>query len=195
MDEADALYSQALALIEANGLENAPESFEAFWGVSRLRQAQDRPADAEVVLSAMLSRQRRDPEADDSDVAETLNRLSSVLGQLERFSEAAEVQREAIELVMASRGADHPSTPIFLRNLASIYEDMSDAAEADSAWAAAVEAAETAFGPDDPLTLDVLSDLGAALYTLRTPSERSRWSAVSSTRSAQTPSRTRTRSP
>lgn len=164
LDEAERLLAQGANLVESNRLQDDPQSFEVYLVLSRLRQIQDRPAEGEAVLRALISRQEDDPETDPSDLADSLNQLASVLKQLERFSEAVTVMQEALRLAREARGSEHLSVCVLMRNLADLYEEMVDPQQADIAWSDAALCAEKVLGADDPITIDILSDFGGALY-------------------------------
>lgn len=164
IDEADELLARALDLVESNRLQDDPQSFEVYLVTARLRQIQERPAEGETLLRALIERQQADPETEASDLSDSLNQLSSVLKQMERFSEAIKVMQESIRLAAESRGEDDLSLCILTRNLADLFEDMSDTENADIAWADAAACAERTLGASDPITIDILSDFGGALY-------------------------------
>ncbi len=95
---------------------------------------------------------------------EAYNRYTT-LYQQGRYAEALPYATEAWRLGEEEFGPDHPTTAIFLNNLAALYRDQGNYAEAEPLYRRSLAIKEKALGPEHPSlapTLKGLADINRA---------------------------------
>ena len=98
-----------------------------------------------------------------SDALDEAFEQGAALYEAGRYEEAVPFWRKALELGERVFGADHPTTAIFINNLALLYHAQGRYEAAGPFYKRALAVSETALGPDHPLVATSLNNL-AGLY-------------------------------
>ncbi len=93
-----------------------------------------------------------------------LNAKTETLYQQGRYSEAAKIAQEALEVAEKTFGADHPNLATSLNNLALLYQAQGEYAAAEPLHKRALAIREKALGPDHPQVAASLNNLAALYY-------------------------------
>ncbi len=93
---------------------------------------------------------------------EDYNRYTT-LYQQGRYSEAISYATKALKLGEDEFGPDHPTTAIFLNNLAALYYELGNYAEAEPLYRRSLAIKEKALGPENPDVAEVLDSYAALL--------------------------------
>ncbi|MCK5186228.1 MAG: tetratricopeptide repeat protein [Deltaproteobacteria bacterium] len=88
-----------------------------------------------------------------------LNAKVIILYQQGRYSDAANVAKEALKVAKRTFGPDHPDVATSLNNLALLYRSQGKYDEAEPLYKRALAIWEDAFGPDHPNVLTVLENM------------------------------------
>lgn len=159
-DRAEEAARRALSILDS--IRNPPSDIyaEAALPLASVLRDADRTDEARVVLARAAEVLRADDEADPTDLAMVLNRLSEALADLERLDEAVGVMRQAVAV---AQGTEAPATVMveLHRNLAELFEQMRDEASAKREWTRVLELLDD---PDiaSPQVADILISYGEA---------------------------------
>jgi tetratricopeptide (TPR) repeat protein len=99
----------------------------------------------------------------DAHTLEALGNLALVLQAQERYDEAEEAEREALERMRATLGPENPQTLNVLNNLGACLREQGRAAEAEEIWRECLAPRERVLGPRHVDTLRSLSSLAMLL--------------------------------
>lgn len=108
-----------------------------------------------------------DDESEDPRIAD-LRRLNAQSGRFYKegkYTDAIETAQAALDLAEDVFGVDHPTTQIFVSNLAEYYRAAGRYAEAEPLHRRALEIRESELGPEHPRTLESLNNLAALLFS------------------------------
>lgn len=108
----------------------------------------------------------RKNEADSHSLATALTLLSGLLIFRHCFAQAENYTHEALAILTARYGADHPETILDYVNLARVYLLTRRTAEAEPLLEHALSIAEKSYGPDDPSVAIVAKPYADALKKL-----------------------------
>jgi tetratricopeptide (TPR) repeat protein len=84
-----------------------------------------------------------------------------------RSTEAAELNRQVVEVKESSLGVDDPATLSAINNLASTLADMGNLPEAIDLYRKVLEVRKKRLGPEHPQTLQSVRALAVALHERR----------------------------
>ncbi len=104
------------------------------------------------------------PHGQSPALLEAYNRYDTYYQQ-GRYAEALPYATEALRLGEEEFGPDHPTTAIFLNNLAALYRDQGNYTEAEPLYRRSLAIKEKALGPEHPSlapTLKGLADINRA---------------------------------
>lgn len=90
-------------------------------GLGRMQLALEQPDRAARAFAEGVAIQRNHSPAPSAELGEALNSLAEALRLAGRGADAEPLYREAAEVFIAARGADHPSVAAALGNLAALY--------------------------------------------------------------------------
>ncbi|MFP2927884.1 tetratricopeptide repeat protein, partial [Pyxidicoccus sp. 3LG] len=166
LDEAEAEYTQGLALSrKALGPQRQRATY-FLSGLGRVRSRQLRAAEAlELYQQAQehaLRERQWSPEH--PVVALNLNNIATELLALGRTQEALATFQRSLALLEAARSKDHPSLAPPLNNLAGLLRREGRLDEARQLYQRAFTIFERSKGPEHPSTLIALSGLGMVAY-------------------------------
>lgn len=119
-DEAEALYREALVVLEGSPDRNAAEIAVALNNLGAQYVARGRTSEALTLLTRSRRLKCIYLGEDHPDVAVTLNNLAEARRRAGEFAEAQPLYRRAIEIFEDSLGAEHPKTAACRRNLRSL---------------------------------------------------------------------------
>lgn len=133
--------------------------------LSELLLFQERPAEAEPLLRAVLDSQRRGVRGEfHPDLFSTWSRLGRVLVQLDRGREAVDLLTRLADETRTVRGARHPDTVHALATLAWAQQDSGHTAQAERTLRSALDIADRAeAGALAEASTDMRNQLGTLL--------------------------------
>ncbi len=98
-----------------------------------------------------------------AEAARLLNRIGCYLDGRARYAEAEPLYRRAVDIYEKARGPEHPSTSVYLNNLALLYYNQGRYTDAEPLYQRALAIKEKTLGPEHPSTAINLGNL-ASLY-------------------------------
>ncbi len=147
-DDAEQMYRRSLQAIETAEMRDYDAIFEAKSGLARVLMATGRYEDARTLideLRLLMSHKYRPLYMSELYLLE-----AEIDAMLERFSSAASLQKQALQLLVKQHGRDHPDTAIALRDLGTYLIGKRDLNGALAAAKNAREILVESLGPDSP---------------------------------------------
>ena len=121
------------------------------------------PEEAKAIAAFQAAIDRREPLADPTPLATSLDGLAELYYLQGRYGEAEPLYLRALQISEQQLGADHPDTASRLNNLAGLYESQGRYGEAEPLYQRSLQIYEQQLGADHPNTAQSLNNL-AALY-------------------------------
>jgi serine/threonine-protein kinase len=142
--------------------ESHPDVADSLVALSVLDQNRGNLAAAEAAQRRALDIQRRELEAGDRKIGDTLSVLSVTLLALARYAEAEEALREALAIHRKAPGI-HEDVAYDLNNLGSVLRRSGKLAEAETIYREALEVARSVFGPAHQQLTRTINNLAVVL--------------------------------
>jgi tetratricopeptide (TPR) repeat protein len=156
--EAERLYRDALAMLQRLGEKDGTDMAEVEGDLARVLRWLGRAPEAETLYRESLAILRRENPRS-AAVAATLNNLGVLLGQRGDWAGAEPLHREALEIVRAVRGPEHPDVAAGLNTLGGVLEAKGDLAAAERLYRESLEMRLRLLGGEHP-------DVARSRYTL-----------------------------
>ena len=131
--------------------------------------ASGRHAEAELLYREALESLARGAAARPPHIANSLDNLASLLGQMQRFSDAESAFRELFKFEVLSKGQDAPATLEAKRCMAAVQRDGGRLSEAEANFRQVIAAAQS--NPENDEEFILLSQSGL-IKTLRLSQKR-----------------------
>ncbi len=159
--QAESLYKRAVEIIEITAGRDHPETALKLVQLSYCYKIQSKYAEAERACRRALAICEKSG-GNNPDVAEILSSLGEIYRAQWKLEEAASVFRRGLEIMEASRGANHSEMAGLLDSLGEAYVVQGRYAEAAALAERAVTVTENTLGPTHPEVahrLDQLADI------------------------------------
>lgn len=170
LQEAEALYQHAAAILEKG---QDPDLAKVLTKQGRVLDYLDRPKEAETALRSALTAWQATRAPDDADVAYVLSALASSLDHQNRvdpdkrnqqqLAEAEALQRQAVAVLGASLGPNHPNVLDMEASLATVLERLGRAQEGVAIYRKVIASYEITYGPENFRTGRKILSLGFIL--------------------------------
>ncbi len=165
LDEAEPLQREVLALAERL---HGPESLSVATAASnygRTLEWQGRLADAESLYRRGIAIRRAVGDRS-TDFGANLSYLGGLLSERDRYDEALPLQQEALALVEATVGADHPYAAFALNDLSISQVELGEQEAALASLDRALTISRDHLGSDHPFTATMLYNRASVLRDL-----------------------------
>ncbi|MFP2961352.1 tetratricopeptide repeat protein [Myxococcus sp. 1LA] len=166
LEEADAEFTQGLALARRTAGPSRPRVTYFLTGLGRVRSRQLRAEEALALYreAQAYAFQERQWSPEHPVLALNLNNIATELMYLGRTQEALETFQRSLALLEAARSKDHASLAAPLNNLAGLLRREGRLEEARRHYERALAIFERSKGPDHPSTVTALGGLGMVAY-------------------------------
>jgi tetratricopeptide (TPR) repeat protein/tRNA A-37 threonylcarbamoyl transferase component Bud32 len=166
LDEAEAEYTQGLALSRKVAGPERLRTTYLLSGLGRVRSRQFRAQEAlELYRQAEANAlQVRQWSPEHPVLAVNLSNIATELLALGRTDEALATYQRSLALLEAARSKDHPSLAAPLNNLAALLRRLGRLDESRQHYQRALALFERSKGPHHPSTITALSGLGMVAY-------------------------------
>jgi tetratricopeptide (TPR) repeat protein len=163
LDEAEAIFSEALDAIRESAGESHPDMMIGLDRMGTLRWRQGRYAEGESLLRKACDSLRQSLGRQHQDTMLACNNLALILNDQGRHAEAQPLLRELLEDNLATLGDAHPRTARAYNNLGWNLQRSGNYAEAETLQQRAIEAWSAAGADDHPEAILCRDNLGMAL--------------------------------
>jgi serine/threonine protein kinase/Tfp pilus assembly protein PilF len=106
--------------------------------------------DSALALHAQVLAIRRDMGPDEPSVSVTLNNMGSILLNAERYAEAEQYLREALDMNLRLLPREHPDVALSMSNMASLYREQARYDDAEPLYREALTLRRSVLGPMHP---------------------------------------------
>jgi tetratricopeptide (TPR) repeat protein len=145
----------------ASGVDSQ-EAGRALWELGRLRQQEDRLAEARDLYKKSLQI-LESTQASNTDISAVLDDLAQVYARDKQWKLARQTYERALEIDRRILGDDHPRVGMHLGNLAYVVQNLGDLKQAEDLYRDAIRRKEKAYGLHSAQTASAQSNLGGLL--------------------------------
>jgi tetratricopeptide (TPR) repeat protein len=161
--DAEAAYTESLALITATSGGDNPMSASIWHNLAGLAYARNHPEEAASAAARAVAIRERSFGRDHHLVAQDLAVHGVALLELGRTGEAEALFNRALTIFRSRHPADRYEVAVNLGNLAACRLNVEDAAGAEALMREALSIKQTIFGPDHPEIARQLNNLAVAV--------------------------------
>jgi CHAT domain-containing protein/tetratricopeptide (TPR) repeat protein len=162
-DQAEPLYTRAIALMEKGTGQGSVEIAPLLNNLAALYQRQSRFTEAEPLFKRALAVREQALSREHPDVGQSLNNLATYYVKQQRHAEAEPLFRRALSIYQKAAGPEHPAVATVLNNIGQVDRDLNRDAEAEAPIKRSLAIREKVLGPDHPDVARSLNNL-AGLY-------------------------------
>lgn len=160
LDRSQALYLQALAVLESHPGTDEPELARGLAGLATVHHARGELQEAESARRRVLEIYERRFGDGHPDLAQALSQLADTLGWQGRDQEAAPLHERAVGVLEKVYGPEHRAVASGLNRLGSLYGRMGKLDAARTAFERSTAIKEKVFGPGHAETITGHLNLG-----------------------------------
>lgn len=162
-DQAEPLYTRAIALMEKGTGQGSVEIAPLLNNLAALYQRQSRFTEAEPLFKRALAVREQALSREHPDVGQSLNNLATYYVKQQRHAEAEPLFRRALAIYQKAAGPEHPAVATVLNNIGQVDRDLNRDADAEAPIKRSLAIREKVLGPDHPDVARSLNNL-AGLY-------------------------------
>jgi serine/threonine-protein kinase len=166
LDAAEPLLREALTLLASHDSSDT-ERASLLNSLALVLEGQGRTDEARITLQRAIEIRRRVlGDEPDENLAANLNNLANMLQDNGELEEAEQMYEEALAMVEAIRGPEHPYVAFTLNSLASLHQERGNFERAEAEFRRALRIGAAFFPEDHPFLAVVHHNLGK-LYEAR----------------------------
>ncbi|MFB6414612.1 CHAT domain-containing tetratricopeptide repeat protein [Bradyrhizobium tunisiense] len=162
-DQAEPLYTRAIALMEKGTGQGSVEIAPLLNNLAALYQRQSRFTEAEPLFKRALAVREQGLSREHPDVGQALNNLATHYVKQQRHADAEPLFRRALAIYQKAAGPEHPAVATVLNNIGQVDRDLNRDVNAEVPIKRSLAIREKVLGPDHPDVARSLNNL-AGLY-------------------------------